>query len=196
MRRELLKLKKQLIEGGTQIRRRPVAPPAPEPEPIAPTAAPRRMSNGVLIGLIVAVIAVLGGTLALLPARQPEPVALVEPVVTTPPEPEPSRPPPEAVKVTPPPEAPPVVEAPLEPAVVKVEPAIKKVDPARPRPRQHTADDVKKLLAELEADANTRPPGEARSRKRALQDFREELDSGGKPEELWRQLKDYQRSAK
>ena len=199
VRRELLKLKKQLIEGGTLIRKRPVAPPrrapsmatpVPEATP-APTPAPTSRGPVALVTGLAALVVLLGVGVVLLPARQqvidpPPPEIVVAPTPTPTPTPAPTpTPTPEPIAV-----AVPVKVEPERPV-----PVIKKVDAAKPRAK-HTADEVKKLLSELEADANTRPPGEARSRKRALQDFREELNSGGNAEELWKQLKNYQRSAR
>ena len=196
VRRQLLTLRKSLIEGGTQIRKRPVAPPkaaVAQPKPAAATAfiAPveKKLPVGALVGALVALIALLIAGLVFLqtPAptpvevATPEPVALPQPVVAAP---EPA--------VAPEPAAAP------EPAVIaptpEPEPAVKKTEVKVARPK-HTSDEVKKLLSQLEAEATQRPAGEARSRKRALQDFRDELESGGKPDELWKQLKDYQRNA-
>ncbi len=190
VRRELLKIKKQLIEGGTQIRAAPLGPRPAKATLVTevPTASkPRRSSTGLFIGLGVVVVALLAAALALLPPRNPQPV--VVPVVARPEVVIPSEPVVEPVTE-------PTVKVDVPPVVaIKVGPAVKKTDRLRPR-LKHTAGDVTKLLAELDADANTRPPGEARSRKRALQDFREELQAGGNPEELFRQLKDYQRSSR
>jgi eukaryotic-like serine/threonine-protein kinase len=199
VRRELLKLKKQLIEGGTLIRKRPTAPRPSKAtaEALAPTAptpvpprAPAAKKGAVLIGGLVGLVALLGVGVFFIPSRQAAPVtpAIVPAKPEPKPEPEPE-PVPVPVPVLKAETTPPLPEVPATP-----EPVVKK-DPVKARPK-HSVDDVKKLLAELETEANARPPGEARSRKAALQDFREELNSGGKPEELWKQLKDYQRNAR
>lgn len=189
VRRELLKLKKQLIEGGTQIRRRPVAmaPVEVVSEPVAPAAA---SSTPKLIAALVVVVLLLVAALGVLQRTQvieppaPAPV-VIEPLVETVEKP--------VEKVVQqgeePVEPPPALETPVEPVVVKPR------DPPKPKAKLHTAQDVKKLLSTLAAEASKRPPGEARSRKRALDDFRDELNAGGKPEELWQQLKAYERNS-
>ena len=196
VRRELLKLKKQLIEGGTQIRRRPIAPVrasgarAAVPATVSeePAAQPPRPVGKLIAALGLLIICLVAGLVVL---REPAGATLEQPPLPVD-EPVKIEPPPEPVKVEPPP-----VPAKVEPAeAMDPLPAVKKVEPVRPRLKGHTADDVKKLLAELDAEASKRPPGEARSRKRALDEFREELNAGGKPEELWKQLKEYERSSR
>ena len=176
-----------------------VPPPERPAAALVPTAKldrPTGVPTAVLVAGLAALIAVLIGGLILLNRAPVEPTPILEaparpladepPVIAAAPVMPPTViPPTDPIKV---PEK--VVEAPEPP------PVLKKVEPTRPRPKGHSAEDVKKLLTELEADANKRPPGEARSRKRALQEFSDELRQGGKPEELWRQLKEYERNSR
>jgi serine/threonine protein kinase len=220
VRRELLKLKKQLIEGGTQIRRRPTAPVSqvsqvsqvPQVPQVVESARPVPSSSTpkLIAGLVVVVLLLIGALVLLQrPVTVVDPHAEVVDVPTAPvaePVEKPLVAPPVAVE--PVAAQPPIektiekpIEKPIEAAVEKPtakppEPvAVKPRDPPRPKAKLHTAEDVKKLLSTLAAEASKRPPGEARSRKRALDEFRDELNAGGKPEDLWQQLKAYERDS-
>ena len=202
VRRELVKLKKQLIEGGTQLRRRPIAVSLPRASGIKEAsrgveaaagtrelAAAPKSSTPKLIAALVAVVFALIGALVVL--QHPQVVAPIEPVALLP---SPS-PPPVAVVDSPQPTE--VMEPPPTVALKSNPPPVSKAKNfIKPRARVHGAEDVKKLLANLTAEASKRPPGEARSRKRALDEFRDELSAGGNPEELWRQLKEYERNSR
>lgn len=101
--------------------------------------------------------------------------------------------------ITPPPITRDGLEPPPEPVptlkrvtrkVIKQE-AIKEVPMARAPPPGRSVDEVIRLLGSLEADAQKRPPIEARSRLAAFAEYRDALAAGRNPDDIWAQLQEY-----
>lgn len=214
VRRELQRIRAELLTAPTMVRKAPARPQgpavpaltitttevAPVPSPSSQNVAAVEQTELTSLPegatarrswlVPVVLLACLAGGAAFLLLLPRGPPAISSPVVT-PPIPPPSSmaaaPQEAAPQLAPPPVTPPPSPEPAQSPAVKRAPGAKDSRAAR----GHSAEEVRKLLTKLEAEAQTRPPIEARSRLAAFADFRAALDKGDDPQRIWKQLQEY-----